>query len=173
MLAVGRLVYYKGYLNLIEAMRQAPGKLLIIGRGPLEEKMKSLISSYNLSDRVIIIADAPSDIIAYYQASDFLVFPSNARSEAFGLVQIEAMACGRPVINTNLPTGVPEVSLDKQTGLTVPVGNVVKLAEAIKSLWEDEGLRLRLGHNALDRAVNNFSQEKFKKNLKLTLINIK
>lgn len=173
MLAVGRLVYYKGYLDLLEALKTVPGKLLIIGNGPLRLKMEQIIFKNNLTDRVIIISNHPDNLIPYYQACDFLVFPSNARSEAFGLVQIEAMACGKPIINTNLLTGVPEVSLNNVSGLTVPVNDCSKLAEAIRLLWENKELRLKLGKGSLNRVVNNFSQKQFNYNLKKALSDIK
>ena len=173
MLAVGRLVYYKGYLDLLEAMKLAPGKLLVIGCGPLEVRMKKIIIDNCLEDRVVIISDCPQNLIPYYQACEFLVFPSNARSEAFGLVQVEAMACGKPVINTNLPTGVPEVSVSQESGLTVSVGDIGQLSVAIKSLWEDDGLRLELGRGAKRRVEVNFSKTNFEANLKSALLNIK
>jgi len=172
MLAVGRLIYYKGYLDLLEAMKTAPGKVLIIGAGPLEQKMKKIISDNRLAEKVIIISDRPADLSPYYQACEFLVFPSNQRSETFGLVQIEAMACGKPVINTDLPTGVPEVSLNKKTGLTVPVHDPKSLSEAIESLWNDEKLRSALGEGARQRAKDNFSKDKFETDLKSVLAEI-
>jgi len=172
-LSVGRLVYYKGYLNLLEAIKDISVKLLIIGSGPLKLKMDEYINNNNLVDKVFIIDNHPNNIIPYYQACEFLVFPSNARSEAFGLVQIEAMACGKPVINTNLETGVPEVSLDNKTGLTVPVNDCQKLSEAIKLLWEDNDMCLQLGINAKERAKEVFSKTKFEDNLKNSLIKIK
>ncbi|MFA6995449.1 MAG: glycosyltransferase [Patescibacteria group bacterium] len=172
MLAVGRLVYYKGYEDLLEALKFVSGKLLIIGTGPLEAELRRIIKVNSLESRVIIISDRPDNLVPYYQACEFLVFPSRARSEAFGLVQIEAMACGRPVINTDLPTGVPEVSLDGITGLTVPVGDCAKLSQAIKSLWEDDELRLKLGKGALERAQDKYSKEKFEVDLKKVLLEI-
>jgi rhamnosyl/mannosyltransferase len=173
MLAVGRLVYYKGYFDLLEAMKTAPGKLLIVGTGPLDIDMAMFISDNNLEDKVVIISSHPKDLVPYYQTCEFLVFPSNARSEAFGLVQIEAMACGKPVINTDLPTGVPEVSLDGKTGLTVPVGDHQKLAQAIKSLWEDDKLRLKFGQEAGKRAESVYALDKFEIDLKAALLKIK
>lgn len=170
MLAVGRLVYYKGYLDLLAALKSAPGKLLIIGGGPLEIEMKKFIDDNNLQDRVIIISNHPANLIPYYQACEFLVFPSSARSEAFGLVQAEAMACGKPVINTDLPTGVPEVSLNQVSGLTVPVNNPKELSKAIRTLWEDDELRLKFAAGALKRAADNYSQEQFIRNFKEALL---
>lgn len=166
MLAVGRLVYYKGFLVLLEAMKTAPGKLLIIGTGPLEQKMREIIMANHLEAKVIIISDHPANLVPYYQACEFLVFSSNARSETFGMVQIEAMACSKPIINTDLPTGVPWVSLDGESGLTVPVDNPEKLSGAIKTLWEDDDLRLKLSAGAKKRAATLFSRDKFNADLK-------
>jgi rhamnosyl/mannosyltransferase len=84
------------------------------------------------------------------------VFPSNAESEAFGLVQLEAMAAGKPVINTRLKTGVPEVSIDGETGITVNPNAPHELAEAMRKLHENPELRQRLGQNARERVKQHF-----------------
>ncbi len=89
-----------------------------------------------LGDRVVFTGNLPHyhDLIPYYLAADAFWFPSNARSEAFGLVQVEAMATGCPVINTEIPhSGVSWVSLHEQTGLTVPVNDPEGLAAAAAS----------------------------------------
>jgi rhamnosyl/mannosyltransferase len=90
----------------------------------------------------------------------FLVFPSTLPSEAFGIIQIEAMAYGKPVINTNLPTGVPWVSLHNISGLTVKPNDKYELANAIKKLYYDDIIYKRLSTGALDRFNNYFTKEK-------------
>ena len=99
-------------------------------------------------DRVVFLGDdaAIRTIVPYYLAADAFWFPSNARSEAFGLVQVEAMACGCPVINAAIPhSGVPWVSPHEETGLTVPVDDPAALAAAANRLLDEPGLRDRLG----------------------------
>lgn len=168
-LAVGRLVYYKGFEYLVEAMASTKAKLLIVGAGPLEARLRQLIKENNLADQVFLLTERAESLIPYYQACEFLILPSVARSEAFGLVQIEAMACGKPVINTNLPTGVPEVSLDRETGLTVPVVDSRALGEAINELWENDSLRLEMGLKSKERAKKVFDLDQFNLRVKESL----
>jgi rhamnosyl/mannosyltransferase len=84
-----------------------------------------------------------------------------APSEAFGLVQVEAMAAGLPVVNTDLSTTVPEVSIHGHTGLTVPAKNAEALAEALNILVGNEPLRLALGQAAKARALQEYSLNVF------------
>ena len=93
------------------------------------------------------------------EACDFLVLPSVSRAEAFGLVQIEAMAFGKPVINTRLPSGVPYVSVDGVTGRTVRAGHVRALADAMDALAQDDALRREYGRNAWERVNREYTRE--------------
>lgn len=160
LLSVGRLVYYKGFEFLIDAMRTVGAKLILVGSGPLESPLVKLIHANGVADRVHIIPSV-DDLTPYYHACDVFVLPSVAASEAFGLVQMEAMACGKPVVNTRLPTAVPEVSTHNKTGLTVTPADSAALAEAIGQLLGDNSLRARLGHNARERVVTEFSVDRF------------
>jgi glycosyltransferase involved in cell wall biosynthesis len=158
--SVGRLVYYKGFEYLIRAMTRVPGKLLIVGEGPLRAKLGALASELGVAEKVIFLGKIDHDrLVACYHASQVFVLASIARSEAFGIAQIEAMAAGLPVVNTNLDSGVPFVSIHRQTGLTVPPADPEALAEAINELLGNAELRASLGHAAERRAVEEFSLE--------------
>src|SRR5579863_221188 len=127
-LAVGRLVYYKGFEHLIRAMAHVRGHLLIVGEGPLRASLERDAVAGGARDRVTFLGHlSPDDVIACYHAADVFALPSVARSEAFGIVQLEAMACAKPVVNTRLDSGVPYVSLDGVTGITVPPAQPVPL----------------------------------------------
>ena len=156
--SVGRLVYYKGFAALIDAMRGVDGKLLIIGDGPLRSELEARVREHGLTGRVSILGGI-ADVAPYYQAADLFVLASVARSEAFGIVQIEAMACGTPVVNTALDSGVPYVSRDGESGLTVPPQEPAALAAAINRLLDDRALRERFGRAARQRVEQDFSTQ--------------
>jgi len=157
-LAVGRLVYYKGFEYLIRAMRQIDATLLIIGTGPKERELATIASHAGVRNRVMFLGEVP-DVTPYYHSADVFVLPSTARSEAFGVVQLEAMAAGVAVVNTAIATGVTFVSRHNQTGLTVPPADADALARAINTLLGDPMLRVRLGRAGRARVQEAFSAE--------------
>jgi rhamnosyl/mannosyltransferase len=160
-LFVGRLVYYKGADVLLRAMRSVDADLVIVGSGPLEGELRRLASDLGIAGRVTFVAPLPfGELVAYYRAADVFCLPSTARAESFGIVQLEAQACGVPCVSTDLPTSVPYVNLDGVTGATVPVGDVDALAGALQHLVTDEGLRERLGRQARERVLSGFTVEK-------------
>jgi len=159
-LSVGRMVYYKGFEYLIEAMQAVDGHLLLVGDGPLRPELEQQAAVLGLDNRVSFLREIPDqDLPAYYHAAEVFALPSIVRSEAFGIVQIEAMAAGIPVVNTCLDSGVPFVSLDGVTGLTVPPADSAALATAINRLLDDEPLRKTLGERGRQRAAEMFSVE--------------
>jgi rhamnosyl/mannosyltransferase len=158
LLFVGNLLPYKGLYYLIKAMREINGNLLIIGDGPQRKELVELTQKYGLIKKVHFLGRKSfEELIYFYHACDVFVLPS--LYESFGNVQLEAMACGKPVVNTNIPTGVPEVSIHEQTGLTVPPEDSSALSQAINRLIENHEERIRYGEKARERVKNFFSIE--------------
>ena len=157
-LFVGRLVYYKGADVLVKAMARVDADLVLIGHGPLEEQLRRLALTSGIAERSTFLGPQPDDeLAAWYAAADVFCLPSVARSEAFGLVQIESHAAGTPVVSTDIPTGVPYANQDGVTGLTVPPGDAFALAVALNRLLTDDELRTRLGCQAQARALREFT----------------
>lgn len=157
-LFVGRLVYYKGVDVLVRAMASVDADVVLIGRGPLEGELREIAVAAGIADRVSFVAPLDdAGLSAYYRAADVFALPSVAASEAFGLVQIEAHAAGTPAVSTDLPTSVPYANLHDVTGLTVPVGDVSALSAALNRLVTDDALRERLGKQAQERALSQFT----------------
>jgi glycosyltransferase involved in cell wall biosynthesis len=159
--ALGRLIYYKGFQVLIDAFPHVPGTLLIGGEGPLRRSLQSQVQRLGLGHRVQFVGAIPeSELAAYYGAADLFVLPSVARSEAFGIVQIEALAAGLPVVNTAIDSGVPEVSLDGVTGFTVPPDDPHALAAAINRILGDPETASRLSAAARMRAMREYDADR-------------
>ena len=157
----GRLVYYKGVDVLLKAFRLVNGcELFIAGTGELESELKAYAKEHNMEDKVHFLGFLPDDELKQaYADCDIFVLPSVAKSEAFGIVQLEAMVYGKPVINTLLPSGVPHVSIHKKTGLTVPPSDFESLSAAILALARNRELREEYGKNAADRVMENFNEK--------------
>jgi len=160
-LAIGRLVGFKGFEYLIRAVARVPGSLVIIGEGPLGDQLRELSHTCGAAGRVHFPGGVPNDeVIPYLHAADVFVLPSIENRESFGIVQLEAMACGKPVINTNLASGVPFASLHGVTGLTVPPADVDALADAMQTLASDPELRSRFGAAGQNRVRSEFTVER-------------
>ena len=153
LLFVGRLRYYKGLDNLIRALPHISARLLVVGIGPMEEEWKALALDTGTGDKIIWLGEVPdADLPAFYHLADLFVLPASHASEAFGLVQLEAMAAGLPVICTELGTGTSYVNRSGLTGLVVPPADPVALRDAINRLIADPELRRSMGAAACIRA---------------------
>jgi len=166
-LFVGRFVYYKGCKVLLEAFRKVKNaRLIMIGSGIMEKELKELAVSFHIEERVSFPGNvSDQELEKYFAGCDVFVLPSIVRSEAFGLVQIEAMVYGKPVINTNLPSGVPYVSIHKETGLTVEPGNAKELAKAMQWMTEHPEERLEMGKRARLRVKEKYQLSGMLKNV--------
>lgn len=166
-LFIGRLVYYKGCDILIEAFSKVKNaELCLVGTGPLEQSLKQKVKDLGISSKVDF-RGAISDVemVECIQSCDVLVLPSVVKSEAFGLVQLEAMVFQKPVINTKLQSGVPYVSLDKETGLTVEPGSVEDLAQAMQWLVDHEEDRNDMGKRGRQRVKEHFTTKNMLNNI--------
>ncbi len=156
-LSAGRLVYYKGLDVLIRAMNSVDATLLIVGDGPLRHRLEREAAVNPVVRRRVRLLGHVDELTAFFHASDVFALPSVARSEGFGIVQLEAMACGKPVVNTQLQSGVPFVSLDGVTGITVAPGRADELAAALNRLLHDPELRQSYGRAGLQRVKTEFT----------------
>jgi glycosyltransferase involved in cell wall biosynthesis len=160
--AVGRLVSYKGYGALLKALQQIDAQGVIVGDGPLRGSLEQMAAELGIADRVMFLGALQRDQVKeYMHAARVLAFPSVTAAEAFGIVQLEAMSAGRPVVNTALPTAVPRVARDGKEGLTVQPDNAEALAEALCRLLDDKALAERLGAAGRLRARAEFDSALF------------
>ena len=160
-LSIGRLVPYKGYPYLIEAMALLPDnyRLVIGGTGPLHEQLETQIQQRNLRNRIDLIGYVPDeDLPTWFGACDCFVLTSTMKTEAFGIVQIEAMSCHKPVVATRIPqSGVSWVNEDGVSGRNVSPGKPEEYAVAIQEVTENAE---KFGESAYLRYLNYFTRER-------------
>lgn len=161
LLAIGRLVKYKGFHYLINAMKYVEKeKLYIIGEGRLKRELIKLIRKNNLEERIIIIPPVNFEQLkAFFKLSKFFILPSISKNEAFGIVQLEAMYFGKPVISFDLPTGVTYVNKHEKTGIVVKNKTEEELAKAISNLIEDKKLYANISNYNNQYIVKNYSEK--------------
>jgi glycosyltransferase involved in cell wall biosynthesis len=162
-LAVGRLTYYKGFDQLIRATAQLDNvETHIVGEGELANELKTLARAENIADRVTFHGKLTDDELArHYELCDCLCLPSVERTEAFGLVLLEAMSHGRATVVTDVPgSGMGWVVDEGITGLKVAPGNTDELASALSKLEKDRGMMRRLGENGRRKFEDMFNIDK-------------
>ena len=159
-LLVGRIVPHKGVEHFIEASRYLPGvQFLVAGEGTSLETMERLAGSLGVEDRVRFLGRVSQDNLPrVYAACDVFVLPSVSRLEAFGIVALEAMATGKPVVVADIP-GVREVIEDGREGLLTDPMNPQDLAEKIRRLLDDPVLRQEMGRRGREKVLASFTTE--------------
>ena len=161
--SLGRLVPYKGYTYLIDAAKFLPEEYIILigGTGPLRESLEAQIKENGLEERVKLLGRVPdADLPSLYGASSVFVLSSVMKTEAFGIVQIEAMSAGVPVIATKIPgSGTAWVNEDGFSGINVEPRDSRELADAILKICENDATRLRFGDNARKNYEDRFASE--------------
>jgi UDP-N-acetylmuramyl pentapeptide phosphotransferase/UDP-N-acetylglucosamine-1-phosphate transferase/glycosyltransferase involved in cell wall biosynthesis len=155
-LGVGRLVSYKGFDVLLHAVRDLDVTVVLVGEGPERAALEGLVAALGLGGRVHLVGEQ-TDTRPYFTACDVFVLPSTQQSEQFGIVQLEAMACAKPVVGTRLGTGVEWVNRHGETGLLVPPGDPHALRDAIATLAGDPVARLVLGLRGQRRVHREFT----------------
>jgi len=150
-LAVARLVYYKGLDILIEAARSLDASVVIVGDGPLAGELRQL--AHGVANVHLVGAVSEAELHAHFAVADCLTLPSTSRAESFGIAVLEAQAMGVPAVVTDVGTGTIEAISPGETGLVVRPGDAGALADAIRSILLDPERRSAMARLARERAV--------------------
>jgi rhamnosyl/mannosyltransferase len=152
---LGRMTYYKGFDVLIDAAASVPEHCAIVvgGDGELLEYYRSEARRRGLAGRIYFVGRVPDhELPSYFDAASMFCLPSTHRAEAYGVVLLEAMAMGKPVVATEIPgSAVSWVNQSGVTGLNVPVGDPAALAEAVSRITDDKACAARFGKAARAR----------------------
>ncbi|MCD4760354.1 glycosyltransferase family 4 protein [bacterium] len=162
--ALDKAHYFKGINILIQAIKKIGDRddfrLLIVGDGNLRESYQSLVNSLGLGKKIIFVGFVPDDLLPkFHSIADIFVLPSIDKSEAFGIVSLEAMASGVPVIASDLP-GVRSVVSKKETGLLVKPGNVDNLTKMIEFLLKNPKLAREYSKAGREKVLDKYTWEK-------------
>jgi glycosyltransferase involved in cell wall biosynthesis len=173
--ALDREHYFKGLNSLLEAVAKikTPIKLLVVGRGELKTNYEEQAQKLGIRDKVYFVGYISGpDLPKYYNLCDLFVMPSVDKSEAFGLVYVEAMACGRPVIATNLP-GLRTVVDDNQTGYLVRPRDIDDLVIKMQKILSNDKLASDFGQNGFKKVQDKYTWPKIVKQIDLVYKSIK
>jgi glycosyltransferase involved in cell wall biosynthesis len=159
--SLGRMTYYKGFDVLIDAAAELPDDVCVVigGSGTLLESLRAQVRKKGLVGKVHLVGAIPQrDLATFYAAADIFCLPSLLRTEAFGVVLLEAMAHALPVVASNIPgSGVPWVNQHGHTGLNVVPGDSIALAGALCQLLDAPDRARALGKNGRARYENLFT----------------
>jgi glycosyltransferase involved in cell wall biosynthesis len=163
LLAVGRLSHYKGFDVLLRAIAQTPDtSLILVGRGECDAALRKLAHELGISTRVIFAGHVDDGTLdSLYAEAEVFCLPSIERSEAFGMVLLEAMRAGLPTVASDISgSGVGFVVRNEETGLLVPPGDVPVLVAALQWMANDAELRRRLGAAGQRRWLDEFTLDR-------------
>lgn len=168
-LFVGRLNYYKGLNYLLHALKTVDINLVVVGEGKEKNNLLKLISYLDIGQKVFIVDNLPrKDLINLHFASELFVLPSIYKSETFGMVLLDAMACGKPVVTTEIGTGTSYVNVNNVTGLVVPPRNIVALNKAVEDILKNNEKNNYFSNQAKKRIFDFFVlDDTIKKNLEI------
>jgi len=168
-LFVGRLNYYKGVSVLLDALKDCKKNLVIIGSGAEEINLKNQVKELGIGERVFFIKNInDKELMNFYKAARVFVLPSLFKSETFGIVLLEAMACGTPVISTELGTGTSFINSNNATGQVVPAGNSTELTQALNNILNNSDKHDQYARAARQRVQDFFTLDNMiRQNLKL------
>jgi rhamnosyl/mannosyltransferase len=162
-LFIGVFRYYKGLPYLLEAVREQPYPLVLIGEGGQEKELKAQAGRANLTNVHFLGALSDEDKAALLSLCRGLILPSHLRSEAFGLSLVEGAMFGKPLISCEIATGTTYINQDEVSGLVVPPADIPALRAALGRLWADDQLVAKLGAGARQRYGDLFTAEKMVK----------
>lgn len=158
-LFIGAFRRYKGLSNLLAAAKWVNGQIVLIGSGQLKSETMAEARRLGLNNLIFLGSQSQAAKVAFLRKTKAVVLPSDLRSEAFGMVLVEGLMFGKPLISCDIDTGVNYVNARNETGFTVPANDPRALADAINRLLEDEELNQRMGTAARQRYERYFSGE--------------
>lgn len=158
-LFVGMIRYYKGLHILLDAVRDTPFPVVIVGTGPVEDELKAQARRLGLNNVYFLGTLPEADKVALLELSYTMVFPSHLRSEAFGVSLLEGAMYRKPLICSEIGTGTSYINIDAETGIVVPPGDPAALREAMWTLWNDPALAASMGEKAEARYCELFTAQ--------------
>jgi glycosyltransferase involved in cell wall biosynthesis len=168
--------YFKGIDTLLQAtantkIQNQKVKLIIVGKGSEKAKYEKLAEELKIKNEVIFTEASDQELPAYYNLADLFVLPSINCCESFGIVLLEAMACGKPCLASNLP-GVRTVVDEAKTGFLIEPGNADDLAEKIKNIFENQILMKEMGEAGRKKVEEKYNQDKIIKEIEQIYVSL-
>jgi len=157
-LFVGNFVPYKGIPYLIRAIKYTKTNLVLIGAGMENELLRNIVKEEGLEDKVYFVGRKDNqELRDFYHACTIFCLPSVSQLETYGIVLLEAMACGKPLISTEIGTGTSFININGKTGFVVQPGSPEELAEKINMIIKNVNLRIEMGNTARERVLQEFT----------------